>query len=60
MKDLCYLSATEALAGFKDKSLSPVDLMQAVIERAEAVEPTINATTTPPTAHRNAEPPSKK
>jgi Asp-tRNA(Asn)/Glu-tRNA(Gln) amidotransferase A subunit family amidase len=41
--DLCYLSATEALAAFKARSLSPVDLMQALIARAEAVEPTVNA-----------------
>lgn len=41
--ELCYLSATEALARFKARSLSPVELMDAVIARAEAVEPTINA-----------------
>jgi len=40
---LCYISATEALARFKARSLSPVELMQTVIARAEAVEPTINA-----------------
>ncbi len=43
--DLCYMSAGEALRRFKDHSLSPVELMQAVIARAEAVEPTINAFT---------------
>lgn len=37
--DLCYLSATEALARFRDRSLSPVELMSALIARAEAVEP---------------------
>ena len=41
--DLCYLSATEALARFRDHSLSPVELLDALIERAEAVEPTVNA-----------------
>ncbi len=41
--DLCYLSAVEALAAFKARKLSPVELMGAVIERAEAVEPKINA-----------------
>lgn len=40
---LCYLPATEALARFRDGSLSPVELMAAVIARAEAVEPVINA-----------------
>lgn len=41
--DLCYLSATEALARFRDRSLSPVELMSALIARAEAVEPQIHA-----------------
>jgi Asp-tRNA(Asn)/Glu-tRNA(Gln) amidotransferase A subunit family amidase len=42
-EDLCYLSATEALGRFKARKLSPVELMQAVIARAEKVEPKINA-----------------
>jgi len=41
--DLCYLPATEALCLFREKNLSPVELMEAVIARAEAVEPTVNA-----------------
>ena len=41
--ELHYLSATEALARFRDRSLSPVELLDAVIARAEAVEPTVNA-----------------
>jgi len=41
--ELCYLPATEAIARFKAKKLSPVELMQAVIERAEKVEKKINA-----------------
>ncbi len=41
--DLCYLSATEAIAAFKAKTLSPVELLEALIARAEAVEPTVNA-----------------
>ena len=40
---LCYLSATEALAAFRARELSPVELMQAVIDRAQEVEPTVNA-----------------
>jgi len=43
MNDLNYLSATDALAMFRSKELSPVELVEAVIARAEAVEPTINA-----------------
>ena len=41
----CYLSATEAIEGFKNSSLSPVDLMRAIIERSERVETHINAFT---------------
>ena len=44
-KDLCYLTATEAIAKFKRKTLSPVELMKAVIARCEAVNPTVNALT---------------
>ncbi len=43
--DLCYMPAQEALRRFRERSLSPVELMGAVIARAEAVEPTINAFT---------------
>jgi aspartyl-tRNA(Asn)/glutamyl-tRNA(Gln) amidotransferase subunit A len=43
MTDLHYLSATDALAKFRSKGLSPVELLEAVIARAEAVEPVINA-----------------
>ena len=42
---LCYLSATEAIRRFKARTLSPVDLAEAVIARAEAVNPTLNAFT---------------
>lgn len=40
--DLCYMGAVEALALFKARKLSPVELMQAVIARAEAVESKVN------------------
>lgn len=43
MNDLHYLSATEALKQFKARKLSPVELVQAVIDRAAKVEPAINA-----------------
>jgi aspartyl-tRNA(Asn)/glutamyl-tRNA(Gln) amidotransferase subunit A len=42
-EDLHYLSARDALRLFGSKELSPVELMTAVIDRAEAVEPAINA-----------------
>jgi len=41
--ELCYMSAMEALANFRARKLSPVELMRAVIARAETVEPKINA-----------------
>ena len=41
-EELYYLTATEALAKFSSGSLSPVDLLAAVIERAEQIEATVN------------------
>jgi amidase len=43
--DLVYMNATEAAALFRKKKLSPVELMSAVIARAEEVQPKINAFT---------------
>ena len=45
MSDLHYLSAVEAIALFRARKLSPVELMAAVIARSEAVEPAVNAFT---------------
>lgn len=42
---LCYLPATEAIRAFKAKTLSPVDLMTAIIKRCEQVNPKLNAFT---------------
>jgi Asp-tRNA(Asn)/Glu-tRNA(Gln) amidotransferase A subunit family amidase len=41
--DLCYLSASQALRLFRARKLSPVELLTALIDRAETVEPKINA-----------------
>jgi aspartyl-tRNA(Asn)/glutamyl-tRNA(Gln) amidotransferase subunit A len=43
VSDLHRLSAVEALALFRARGLSPVELMEATIARAEELEPTINA-----------------
>ncbi|MFI6421910.1 amidase [Streptomyces sp. NPDC050842] len=40
---LVHLSATEAIRLFTRREVSPVELMRAVVERAEKVEPRINA-----------------
>ena len=41
--EICYLSASEALERFKNKSLSPVELLSATIKRIESINPKINA-----------------
>ena len=41
--ELHYLSANEALEKFKNKTLSPVELIKAIINRAEKINPKINA-----------------
>ena len=43
LDDLCYLTAEDALGLFRARTLSPVELMAAVLDRAEAVEPVVNA-----------------
>lgn len=43
--DLCYMPATEAAKLFRKRKLSPVELMEAVIARAEATHGKINAFT---------------
>ena len=41
--DLCFTSATDATRLFESGKLSPVELLQSLIDRAEAVESAINA-----------------
>lgn len=43
MTDLHYLSATEVLRAFRARDLSPVEVLDAVSARADAVEPMVNA-----------------
>jgi aspartyl-tRNA(Asn)/glutamyl-tRNA(Gln) amidotransferase subunit A len=42
-EDLHYLTASEALEQFRARALSPVELMQATIDRTEAVDGEVNA-----------------
>ena len=44
-RDLCYLPAVEALELFRSRALSPLELLRALMRRAEEVEPRINAFT---------------
>jgi aspartyl-tRNA(Asn)/glutamyl-tRNA(Gln) amidotransferase subunit A len=44
-EDIAYLSATEQLALFRSRELSPVDVLQAQIARADALAETVNALT---------------
>ena len=41
--DLCYLPASEALALFRSRELSPLELMRATIDRIQAVDGEVNA-----------------
>ena len=43
--ELCYMSATTAIEKFKDRSLSPVELMDSIIRRTEEANPHLNAIT---------------
>ena len=45
MDELCYLRARDALDAFASRTLSPVELLDAVLARADTVEPTLNAIT---------------
>lgn len=44
-EDLCFLTATEALSRFKAKTLSPVELMEAILARSAQTNAKINAFT---------------
>lgn len=43
--ELCYLGAAEALRAFADRSLSPVELLDALYARADEQQPRLNAWT---------------
>ena len=56
--DIAYLPAHQALEMFRAKTLSPVEHMQAMIDRAAEVEPKVNAL--PMTYHDQAMDAAKK
>ncbi len=41
--DLCFMPATEMLARYRDRSLSPVEVTTAVLAQIERVDPAVNA-----------------
>ena len=41
--EICYLSASQALEMFKNKTLSPVELLIEIKKRIDDVNPKINA-----------------
>ena len=44
-ENIIYLTANEAIALFREKKLSPVELMEALIARCEQINPQVNAIT---------------
>lgn len=46
-EDLCFTPATDLARRIRERALSPVELMEAVIARAEAMNPRLNAICTP-------------
>ena len=43
MRDLCFTSATELVRLFRARKASPLEVMQAVLARIDAVNPRVNA-----------------
>ena len=41
--EICYLSASQALKRFKNKTLSPVELLEEIKKRIDDINPKINA-----------------
>ena len=42
-EDLCFTSATELAQAIRDKSLSPVEIAEAILEKIETTNPKVNA-----------------
>ena len=43
MSDLCSLTASELLEGFNKRTISPVEVTKAVLDRIEKLNPKLNA-----------------
>ena len=43
--EICYMSATELSKNYRDKTLSPVEVIKALISRAESINSKLNAFT---------------
>ena len=43
--DLCYRTATELIAAFEKKELSPVEVIRALIDRSQSVNEKLNVLT---------------
>ena len=42
-EDLCYMPATKLAQAIREKKLSPVEVVNTVLERIEALNPKLNA-----------------
>ena len=45
-EDICFADATELARRIRDRELSPVEVMQAHLERIDAINPKLNAIVT--------------
>jgi len=43
MSEICWMSATELLAAYKKKTLSPVEVVKALLARIDEINPKLNA-----------------
>ena len=46
MSEICWMSATELLSAYKKGKLSPVEVVKALLERIDEINPRINALVT--------------
>ena len=41
--DIAYMSATELIAAYRARALSPVEVTESILRRVERLDPTLNA-----------------